>query len=134
MKFYEKNCIRHSLRLISIAAVGFAAGLVGGLFGTGGGILIVFLFSKIYARSEKYTAKDHFAMTLLCMTLLSAVSLFSYFQNGSVEPSHFIPILLPAALGGIVGAFLLEKLPLAWLQRLFAALIVYAGATMLFKS
>ncbi len=118
--------------LFLILIFGFAAGLLGGLFGSGGGILIVFLFSKIYANSEKYTERDRFAMTLICTALLSAVSLFSYLKNGAVSFSDILPILLPAALGGITGAFLLDKLPLAFVRKLFAVLIIYAGAVMLF--
>ena len=36
-------------RFSAIILTGFLAGVVNGLFGTGGGIFIVFLFSQIYA-------------------------------------------------------------------------------------
>jgi uncharacterized membrane protein YfcA len=39
----------------------FSAGVIGGLFGTGGGILIVLLFSRIYKDAQSLDKKDIFA-------------------------------------------------------------------------
>ena len=129
MKFDVKKRIP---LLFLIAGFSFAAGIVGGLFGTGGGILIVLLFLAIYADSEKYTKRDCFAMTLCCTVILSAVSFFSYTQKGGISLQNVLPIILPSALGGIAGALLLDKIPLTLLRKIFAALIIYAGISMLF--
>ena len=43
---------------------GLVAGVVNGLFGTGGGIIIVYLLSRLYAESCEYQTKDIFAMTV----------------------------------------------------------------------
>ena len=121
------------MRNIAVFLCAFAAGMIGGLFGTGGGILIVFLFSKIYAKSHEYDKKDCFAMTVAAVTMLSMVSLISYIQKGVIQTADIIPIMIPAALGGITGAFLLEKIKNSVLQKLFAALVIYAGLSMLFR-
>lgn len=121
------------ISLLLILTAGFGAGAIGGLFGTGGGILIVFLFSHIYAKSTQYEKKDCFAMTVFVMALISCVSLFSYIRAGHVHVSELLPIALPTALGGIAGALLLDRIPLVLLRKLFAALILYAGITLLFR-
>ena len=120
-------------RMLGILFFAFAAGLIGGIFGTGGGILIVFLFSRIYAKSEKYTAQDCFAMTVCCMSVSSVVSLLIYLRNGSFSLSDLNGIALPAALGGMVGAYLLDRIPLRWIRKGFAGFIIYAGFILLFR-
>lgn len=120
-------------RFSAIAAMGFSAGLLGGLFGTGGGILIVLLFSRIYAGSGEYGEKDCFAMTLAVTLLFSCVSLCSYIKNGVLSAGEFAPRLLPAALGGLAGAFLLDCINTALLRKIFAGLVIYAGFSLIMQ-
>ena len=120
-------------RFSAITAMGFSAGLLGGLFGTGGGILIVFPFSRIYAGSGEYGEKDCFAMTLAVTLLFSCVSLCSYIKNGVLCTGDFSPRLLPAALGGLAGAFLLDRLNTALLRKIFAGLVIYAGLSLIVR-
>ena len=46
--------------------------------------------------------------------------------------SDQLPLLLPAAAGGLLGAFLLERTSPRRLRRLFAAVILVSGIRMLF--
>ncbi len=120
------------LRTVFLALGAFLSGIVGGLFGTGGGILIVFLYTRFFKGQEEISRKDIFAMTVATVILMSASSLASYFGNGAVTMTGVLPVLLPAALGGFCGAVLLDKLDIKWLDRIFSLLILYAGATLLF--
>ena len=47
-------------------------------------------------------------------------------------PRSLLPLLLPAAAGGLLGAFLLERTSPRRLRRLFAAVILVSGIRMLF--
>ena len=120
-------------RFFTILLIGFAAGILNGLFGTGGGIFIVFLLSRIYAKSQEYDQKDCFAMTLSVTLVFSIVSLFGYLKNGSLEAKQLAPIFLPAALGGMTGAFLLNHINADLLRKIFAGLIVYAGISLILR-
>ncbi|MBQ3489203.1 MAG: sulfite exporter TauE/SafE family protein [Clostridia bacterium] len=120
-------------RFSAVILTGFLAGVVNGLFGTGGGIFIVFLFSQIYAKSKEYSKKDCFSMTIAVTTVLSAVSLFGYLKNGSIAAQDLTPVFLPAFLGGIAGAFLLDKIRLNVLRKIFSGLIIYAGISLMVK-
>ncbi len=127
--FLRKNW-RNFLLIVLLSLL---AGVVGGLFGTGGGILIVFLFSRILGDSEEIDRKDLFAMTVLAVAIMSCASLVSYLRTGAVTADAIAPSLLPAVLGGLIGALLLDKLETKWLNRIFALLILYAGGTLLFR-
>ena len=112
---------------------GLAAGVVNGLFGTGGGIIIVFLLSGLYAGSPDYHTKDIFAMTVGAVFIMSISSLFIYLKDGALTFADASPYLLPAAIGGVIGAFALDRFNAALLKKIFAALVVYAGATLMFR-
>ena len=112
---------------------GLAAGVVNGLFGTGGGIIIVFLLSGLYAGSADYHTKDIFAMTVGAVFIMSAASLVIYLKDGALTPGDASPYLIPAAVGGVIGAFALDRLDATLLKKIFAALVVYAGITLMFR-
>lgn len=117
--------------LLVITVLAFFAGVIGGLFGTGGGILIMILYSRIFKGSPEYSRKDLFAMTVLTVSIMSLSSLFSYMKNGAVSISDIAPTWIPAVIGGILGAFLLDKIKTKWLNRIFALLVIYAGITLI---
>ena len=130
MRNFMKNLF---FRFVPIMLIGFSAGVLNGLFGTGGGIFIVFLFSRIYAKSKEYGKKDCFSMTVAVTLAFSAVSLFGYLKNGSVDTEQLKPILLPAFLGGVTGAFLLDKINVRILRKIFAGLVIYAGVLLILR-
>ncbi len=129
MSFWNKN----TQKFIFILLFSFLAGAVGGLFGTGGGIFLVFLFSRVFGEDEGYDRRDIFAMTVLSVMIMSMSSLFSYMKSGAVGFYDIAPSILPAAAGGLLGAFLLDRISMAFLNKLFAVLIVYAGAVLVFR-
>ena len=104
-------------------AIGAAAGLVNGLFGTGGGMLVVPLLIG-WAKMPSRTA---FATSLAIILPLSVVSLgFKLWQTGA-PLAHFAPYLIGGIVGGVLAGRLLQKLPTLWLHRLFGALILLGG-------
>lgn len=114
------------------AAAGFGAGIVNGLLGTGGGILLLLVLRR-YADT-----KDAFASALVCVLPLSVLSVFLHLQNGSLSPDMLItdalPYLLGAIPGGLLGAYLLDRLKPSVLQLIFAALLLFSGWRMAFPS
>ncbi|MBQ4065666.1 MAG: sulfite exporter TauE/SafE family protein [Clostridia bacterium] len=117
---------------LKLLLTGAAAGFVNGFLGTGGGILLLFA-SLLSKKRRPGDTRDIFASTALVTMLLSAVSAVFYFWKGSVPVTKLPLYLLPALAGGAVGARLLDRLPTQWLERLFALLVLVAGAIMLFR-
>ena len=100
-------------QIIKCLAVGAIAGLVNGFLGTGGGIILLFA-------------------GMLCVTfILSAVSVCAYFAGGAAEPGGALRFCIPAAFGGVAGAYLLDRLPVKVTGKLFAVLVMIAGFIML---
>lgn len=114
---------------VIFCCLSFLAGGINGFVGTGGGILLVFVLSVVL----KVDKKDAFA-TSLCITVpISAIALFNYFRQGSVDISVFSQSWLPVLSGGILGAFLVDRLKLSWLNGIFGALIVYSGVCLILR-
>lgn len=119
----RKNVLRLSL-------IGFAAGFVNGLLGAGGGIIIVFAMMPILSESGS-SARDVFANALAVMLPVSFVSLISYFLSGRLVGERFGIYVLPAAIGGLVGAYILDKMNVSLLKKIFAAIVIWSGIYMI---
>ena len=102
---------------------GALAGTVNGLFGTGGGILLVPLLLRVH----KLPAQKAFATSLAIILPLSAVTLFVYLGQTPLDWQAAFPYLLGGAAGGFAAGKWLKRLPVVWLRRLFGALLVVAG-------
>lgn len=102
---------------------GALAGTVNGLFGTGGGILLVPLLLRVH----KLPAQKAFATSLAIILPLSAVTLFVYLRQTPLDWQAALPYLLGGAAGGFAAGKWLKRLPVVWLRRLFGALLIVAG-------
>ena len=117
------------VRIVLFALISFLAGAVNGFLGTGGGILLLFGLNTIL-RGDK---KDSFAASLCATVSISAIALFSYAEAGNVDFELMKLLWLPTALGGLGGAYLVDKLKPLWLTRIFAVLVIYSGACMILR-
>ena len=126
-----------SNQLRSVPALGivfaFLAGMANGLFGMGGGIVVFFLLRHIYADDPGVSTKDVFASTVLSVLIMSLSSVFLYCRSGYVAFGDAVPFLIPAVLGGIVGALLLDRIDTKWLKKIFAVLMLYGGLSLIFR-
>ena len=123
MKFFKGS----SLLLV---AGGILAGFINGLLGAGGGIIIVFVLSKLLKEGD---SRDVFANALCIMLPLSVVSCIVYVSKGSVSLDGFAPFIAPALVGGLLGALLLCKINTVFLKKLFAILVAVSGILLLFR-
>lgn len=124
-KTKDKNKIKMVLFAVLTGAL---AGLINGLFGGGGGMVVVPMLSSLL----KYQSKKAHATAILIILPLSIVSGILYFLFGSFEISSGIPVIIGAVVGGGLGAFLLSKLSAKWVVYIFCVLMAIAGGKMLF--
>ncbi len=127
--FIDKNGARAIIRL---TLFGIAAGVANGLFGAGGGILIVFGLTPLLLFDEE-GRRDVFANALCVMFPVSIVSLIGYARADRFSLDGFSHYLIPCVLGGVLGAFLLEKLKIPLLQKAFALIVIWSGLYMVIK-
>lgn len=117
--------------LVAAIVCGLAAGAVNGLLGTGGGIILVFAFGRLMSERHGYGARDVFAAVILAILPMSAFSALMYIKSGSVELGAALPYAGAGALGGLIGAMLLDKINTELLKKLFAVMVIYAGVRMM---
>ena len=102
---------------------GAAAGVLNGLFGAGGGILLVPLLMRVH----KLPAQKAFATSLAIILPLSVVTLTFALLRGQLDWHGAFPYLLGGAAGGFVAGSWMKRLPVVWLRRLFGAMLVLSG-------
>lgn len=105
---------------IWLVAVGLVAGFLSGMFGVGGGILIVPALIFLVHVDPKVAA----GTSLLAIFPVSIVGVITYALNGHVD----VPVALVMAVGSLIGApigvRLLAKISRAALQWAFIAFLV----------
>ncbi len=101
---------------------GGAVGLANSLFGGGGGMLAVPLLQR-----NGYGEKSAHATAILLILPVSFLSFLLYVLRGVYDASVLLPTAIGVALGGFLGAKLLDKLPIKIVNLLFAFLQAAAG-------
>lgn len=107
---------------------GGAAGLVNGLFGGGGGMVLVPLLTGKCGLEQRKAFATSVAIILPLCALSSAI----YFFRGGLDLLAALPYLIGGLIGGALGGKLFQRLDMEWLRRVFALLILYGGVKSLF--
>lgn len=113
---------------IILICTGITAGIVNGMFGGGGGMLVVPMFTFLYGMESK---KAH-ATALAVILPVSIASGLVYAVFGNFDLAIGLPVTAGVVLGGAAGAFLLKKLSAKWVVLIFAAAMLAAGVKLLF--
>ena len=102
---------------------GTLAGVLNGLFGAGGGLVLV----PLLAGWCKLEQKRAFATSVAIILPLSVVSYTLFCLQGGNIWAEALPYLLGGIAGGLLSAKLFENISALWLHRLFGILILYGG-------
>ena len=109
---------RNKLRL-----AGALAGLVNGLFGGGGGMVLL----PLLQRWSGLRGKEVFATCVASILPVCALSAALYFLHGGLDLGMALPYLLGGLMGGAVGGLTFRKIPVKWLKLVFALFLLYGG-------
>jgi uncharacterized membrane protein YfcA len=112
-------------------AIGLVAGILSGLFGIGGGVVIVpslIFFSRMKTQTAIGTS---LAALLLPVGALGA---WHYYRNHEVEPRAALILAVGLLLGAWLGARAGVALPPRVLQRAFAVFLVLIAVQLWWKS
>ena len=107
--------------LLIYLCIGLAAGVLSGMFGIGGGIVIVPALVLLSNFSTKTALGTSLGALLLPVGLLGA---YAYWENGNLDVRASLLIAVGLTLGVAAGARLSQVLPAPLLQRLFAVFIM----------
>ncbi len=120
MKFIKKYN-RHIL-------IGLLSGLLNGLFGAGGGSVVVPAMVKFLNIEQK---KAH-ATAIAIILVMSAVSSIFYIRGGYFDFKLWLPVTMGGVVGGTIGAKLLSKISVRWLKIIFGSVILVTAYKMIF--
>lgn len=111
------------MRSWGLMAAGFAAGCVAGLFGGGGGMVLVPLLTFLSVLGEKEIFPASISIILpVCLVSLSITALHSPLPW---QPA--LPYLLGSLLGGTAAGKWGQRIPVKWLHRSLGILILWGG-------
>ena len=106
-------------RVTVLVSVGLVAGFFSGLFGVGGGILIV----PLLVAFAGYPAKGAMATSLAAILFTATAAAFAHATNGDVAWKDAALVGLPAVGGAVLGAELHQRLESRWLVLGFSAFL-----------
>lgn len=112
-------------RAWSIFAVALAVGVLGGLFGVGGGIVLVPLLVLLFG-FDQHKAQGTSLLALVPPTGLLAF--LEYWRAGQVDLKTGFLLMPGVFLGGILGSHLAQRISPRSLRLVFAAFLFVLGA------
>jgi len=107
-------------RTVKLGLVGTLAGFFSGLFGIGGGVVIVPLLILWLG----YQEREATGTSLAAITVIASVAAAVQGLYGNVRLDDGLLVGLPAVLGVLAGTALQQRIPQRALSLLFAALLV----------
>ena len=109
------------VKLWAIGAAGASAGAVNGLFGAGGGMILVPLLSLLTDLKDDEIFPSSVAIILpIGLTAL-------LFGSTRIPLSEALPYLIGSVFGGIAAGIWGKKIPTVWLHRFLGAMILWGG-------
>ncbi len=108
-------------RTVRLAAIGTLAGIFSGLFGVGGGTIVVPLLILWFGYGERLATGTSLAAIVL-IGMLGAI--FQGGLYGNVHLATGLWLTIPAVLGVVLGTSLQQRISQQAVSLLFAALLV----------
>lgn len=110
------------MQRIFLCLAGAAAGAVNGLFGAGGGMVLVPLLENRAGLSEQ----ERFPASI---AIIAPICIVSLLFSGSWQLSfgQILPYLVGSAIGGVAAGLWGKHIPTVWLHRFLGLLILWGG-------
>jgi uncharacterized membrane protein YfcA len=121
---------RPSEKTLKLAAIGLFAGLFSGLFGVGGGTVIVPLLILWFAYGERLATGTSLAAIVL-IGMLGALAEGGVY--GNVHLATGLLLAVPAVVGVVLGTAIQQRIPQRAVSYLFATLLVGIAVELILK-
>jgi hypothetical protein len=106
-------------RFLKLAVTATAAGAFSGLFGVGGGTVIVPLLIFLFAYGERAAT----GTSMLAIAVIGAFAALGQARYGNVDLLEGLLVGIPAVGGVVAGAAIQQRVPERSISLLFAALL-----------
>ena len=113
-------------RTLTLAAIGTLAGLFSGLFGVGGGVVIVPLLVLWCGFGERLAT----GTSLAAIVVIAAVATAVHGAYGNVQLEEGVLVGIPAVAGVLIGTELQQRISPKAISLIFAALLAVVAVDM----
>lgn len=114
---------------MKIALIGIISGIISGMFASGGGLILVPMYTYFMKLSEKQAR----ATSLFCVLPMVIVTAILYSRNNFIDWQIGIKCAVGGIAGGLIGSKLLNIIPTKYLKISFILFLFYAGIRILLK-
>jgi uncharacterized protein len=116
------------MQLAGLVTIGVLAGVFSGMFGIGGGLIIVPALALLYGMKQHAAVGTSLGALLLPVGALSA---WVYWKNGNLNIKYSALLAAGLLVGAFVGAKLVEPVSDLTLRRMFGVFLLIVSARML---
>lgn len=116
--------------IILLLIVGIVAGLLAGLFGVGGGIIVIPALIYIFGMNQHQAQGTSIAFLLLPVGILAFMN---YYRAGYINIKFAAILAATFVIGGYFGSKIALNIPVDNLKRVFAVFMILVGIKMLFS-
>lgn len=114
---------------VLLVAIGFISGIASGLFGIGGGVLIIPALVYLVGFSQHMATGTSLAILLPPVGLAAVIE---YYRHGNVDLKTAFIIAAALLVGGWFGAVLANRIAGPYLRLAFGVFVVCLGFYLLF--
>jgi uncharacterized protein len=114
----------------TVVTIGLAAGILGGFFGVGGGVLIVPALVLLLGMSQHQAVGTSLGALLPPVGLLGA---YEYYRHGNLNIAYAIYLGVGLLVGAYLGAIVATQLSGLILRRAFAIFLMLIAIRLLMK-
>lgn len=115
---------------IVLIILGMAAGIFSGIFGIGGGTILIPALVFLFGLTQHQAQGTTLAIMIPPIGLLAALK---YYYSGNVKLGMAGLICLGFFIGGFIGASIIQKFPDLYLKRLFGIFLFFIAVRMIFS-
>lgn len=117
--------------LIQLLAIGLAAGVAGGMFGIGGGAIMVPAMVLLLGMDQKFATGTSVAAQILPIGILAALV---YYKNGNLNIKYAVIIAIGLVIGNLFGALFANQpyISSEMMKKLYGIFLLAIGARYLF--
>jgi len=117
------------IHIILLLLIGLTAGITSGLFGIGGGVIVVPALVLIMGFSVPSAIGTSLAILLPPVGLAAVIE---YSRHGNVDLKTAIIVALGLFTGAWISAYFANRLPGPWLRVAFGVFIICLGVYMIY--
>lgn len=103
--------------------IGISSGIISGLFGAGGGLILVPIFVHLLELDEKEAR----ATTIFCILPMVITSGLIYSRNDLIDWNLAIKCAMGGIIGSVIGTRLLRNLSNKVLKSIFILFLIYVS-------